>query len=296
MLWRAGNACLSVAARIHVPAHQDAALAASSESNLPQFLEQDGEWVICRVSDIVWRLNPSQFIDQMILRDGVFEPTSIKWLDKLIKPGMVVVDVGANFGYYTVQLSHLVGPDGQVHAFEPSVRYHERLLDHLRRNNCDNVLVSQCGLSDRTCELKLYGDEVSAALHWADDGKSPTVEEAVQLCTLDSYVETHGLSRLDFIKIDIDGHEPRFLVGASETLRRFQPILLMEFAQLNLMAGGSDVERLARQLTELGYSFYSDRSGEIYSSQANFLRDAMNCSHSVNVVCCPGPPRARILE
>jgi FkbM family methyltransferase len=282
-LWRAGSACLSLAARI--PVAPD-----GSERKPADILEREGEWIVCRIEGLIWRLNPSQFIDGMLLKDGVFEPMSTKWMKGVVKRGMVVADVGANFGYYAVQLSRLVGPEGQVHAFEPSARYRERLLDHLRRNECENVAVSDYGLSDHSYEEKLYGDEISAALDWADYAKPPTIEETIRLRTLDSYVDEAGLTRLDFIKVDIDGHEPRFVAGAMQTLRRFRPIILMEFAQLNLMAAGSDVEHLSRHLTELGYSFYSEKTGEPYSSHANFLRDAMNCSHSVNVICHPASP------
>jgi len=288
-LWRAGKACLSLAARIPV----------GQADNLGKpltILEREGEWIICSIEGYVWRLNPTQFIDQRLLEDGTFEPISIAWLDKLVKRGMTVVDVGANFGYYTVRLSRLVGPTGQVHAFEPSARYRDRLLDHLRRNRCENVLVCDSALSNAEGELTLYGDEISAAIDWADYAKPPTITETIRTTTLDEYVNDVGLTQLDFIKVDIDGHEPRFVSGAANTLRRFQPIILMEFAQLNLMAAGSDVEHLSKQLSDLGYSFYSEQTGELYSSHANFLRDAMNCSHSVNVFCFANIGRVKLEE
>lgn len=281
-LWRAGSTCQSLAKRIPV--------ARDDKGRKPvKVLERDGEWIICDIDGLIWRLNASQYIDRMLLEEGVFEPASTRWVESVIKPGMVVADVGANFGYYAVRLSRLVGSEGRVYAFEPSARYRERLVDHLRRNGCRNVTVADFGLSDEACGQTLYGDEISAALDWADYAKPPTIEEAVRLRTLDGYAEEVGLSRLDFVKVDIDGHEPRFVAGAAQTLRCFRPLILMEFAQLNLMAAGSDVEKLSRQLEGLGYSFYSENTGEPYSSHANFLRDAMNCSHSVNVICRPTP-------
>ena len=277
-LWRVGNICIGLAGRIRL----------NQDGKLTQIPQENGEWTTCRIGDFEWRLNRSQFIDRELFDKGVFEPTSISWVRKLVKPGMIVADVGANFGYYTVLLSSLVGPGGQVHAFEPSKRYCERLLDHVRRNECDNVTVSNFGLSDTASEKILYGDEISAALDWADDAKPPTIEEPVQLRTLDSYAVEIALPSLDFMKVDIDGHEPRFLVGATQTIQRFRPMILMEFAQLNLMAAGSDVEHLVKQLSDLGYSCFSETNGNPYSSHADFLREAMNCSHSVNVFCLPG--------
>lgn len=259
-----------------------------------EILERDGGWVVCRVGDYVFRLDPTQGVDRDILDDGVFEPHSTAWVERLVKPGMVVADVGANLGYYTVRFSRLVGPAGRVHAFEPSPRYRGRLLDHLRRNGCENVSVSEYALSDRGGEERLYGDDVSASMHWVHDGRPPSVEESIKLKTLDAYAAEAGLERLDFVKVDIDGHEPRFVAGARETLRRFRPTILMEFAQLNLLTAGTDVEQLAGQLSALGYSLYSERTGELYTSRTTFLVDLMNCAYTANVICLHGTSRPNV--
>ena len=291
-LWRLGHACQKLAQRVPVPVEPQPIPPAQTEP-LPappdpvEVLERQGDWLICRIDGLIWRLDPSQSIDADLLDDGLFEPASTQWVDKLVTPGMVAVDVGANIGYYTVRLSRLVGPHGQVHAFEPSKRYRDRLLDHLERNNCRNVQVSDFGLSDVVSEQVLYGDDISASMHWADDGKPPTISEKIPLRTLDSYVDEMKLTQLDFIKVDIDGHEPKFIEGAAKTLQQFQPTILMEFSQINLVAAHSDVDVLANQLRSLGYSLHSETTGEPYLTHANFLREVMNCSHSVNLICRP---------
>lgn len=278
-LWRAGSAFQALAARIPV---------ASDQRRIPvEILGRQDHWVLCRIDDFLWRLDPSQCIDGDLLDDGLFEPASADWVRRIVKPGMVAIDVGANFGYYTMQLSRLVGSEGLVHAFEPSARYRMRLLDHIERNGCQNVVVLDYGLSDRFHEEPLYGDNISATMHWPDDTKPPDIEETISLRTLDSYVEEARPSRVDFIKVDIDGHEPGFVAGASETLKRFRPVILMEFSQVSLVMAGTDVERLAKQLTDLGYTLHSERTGQPYASRLDFLRDAMNCTHSINVLCYP---------
>lgn len=271
---------------------------AADDARAPvEILEREGDWVVCRAGDYVFRLDATQGVDRAILDDGVFEPHSTAWVERLVGAGDVAVDVGANLGYYTVRLSRLVGPRGRVHAFEPSPRYRPRLVDHLRRNGCEaNVNVSEFALSDREGEERLFGDAVSASMHWVHDARRPAVEETIKLTTLDAYARAAGLARLDFVKVDIDGHEPRFLAGAAETLRRFRPVLLMEFAQLNLLTAGSDVDQLAAQLDALGYTLYSERTGEPYTSRTTFLVDVMNCAHTANVICVHGPARAGVEE
>lgn len=269
---------------------------AAEDARAPvEILEREGDWVVCRAGDYIFRLDATQGVDRAILDDGVFEPHSTAWVERLVREGDVVADVGANLGYYTVRFSRLVGPRGRVHAFEPSPRYRPRLVDHLRRNGCpDNVTVSEFALSDREGEERLFGDAVSASMHWVHDARQPAVEETIRLTTFDAYARAAGLERLDFVKVDIDGHEPRFLAGAAETLRRFRPAILIEFAQLNLLTAGSDVDQLAAQLAALGYSLYSERTGEPYTSRTAFLVDVMNCAHTANVICLHGPARANV--
>src|SRR5438067_4805323 len=139
-LWRTGRAFERLAARIPAPLDPEPAPApaAIEDAGPVEILEDDGGWVTCRINDLIWKLDPTQCIDRDLLEDGMFEPASTKWVEQIVQPGMVAIDVGANFGYYTVRLSKLVGPGGRVHAFEPSQRYRERLLGHLKLNHCEN--------------------------------------------------------------------------------------------------------------------------------------------------------------
>lgn len=250
-------------------------------------IEKDSNWITCCAGENIWCLDSTQYLDGEIIKKGVFEPESTQLVHQIVKPGMVVFDVGANFGYYTVQFSKLVGANGHIYAFEPSKRFRERLFDHLRRNSCSNVTVLDFGLSSKTGSLKLYGSDSTATLHPIVDFLRPIEEEVIQLKTLDAFVEEKKLERIDFVKVDIDGHESDFVTGATKTLTSFRPIILMEFAQLNLMEGGSSVVNLSEQLKNLGYVFYSEHTGKQFLNYTNLLRETMNCSHSVNVLCYP---------
>lgn len=254
--------------------------------NKVRITKKEGNMVVCKNNEYLWKLDESQYIDSEILKYGVFERDSTKLSKELIKPGMVVADVGANFGYYTVIFSKLVGEDGFVHAFEPSCRFRGRLLEHLKMNNCHNVSVSEFGLSDRNESLTLFGGGDSATLHWV--GRDcPVVEENIIVMTLDDYVEENEIDRIDFIKVDIDGHEPKFIDGAIKTIERFRPIILMEFMQLALLKAGSNVELLKKKLEDLGYVMQSEHDNKPFMSHTEFLIESMNCAYSVNIVCFP---------
>lgn len=244
-------------------------------------------YVTCRALGAEWLLDPNQYLDGEILDRGTFEPDSIRWLPDYVKPGMTVLDVGANFGFYAILVSRLVGPKGRVLAFEPSVRFRKRLEDHIQRNQCDNIEVLGYGLSNQSASMELFGGGDSATLWWHDDAIAPSHRETIQLRALDSVATELGLDSIGFIKIDIDGSEPMFLAGARETLLCHRPVLLIEFMLIGLLRVGSDVIQLAASLSELGYLLCSEHSGVPWTSGAGFLREAMTCRESMNVIGLP---------
>ena len=226
------------------------------------------------------------------MRSGVFEPYSVSWVKRLVKPNMVVADIGANFGYYSLLFSSLVGQQGHVFAFEPSARFRSRLEEHIEMNKARNITVVDRGLSDKEETLSLLMGGDTASFHWV--GKDDPLDiEKVTLTTLDKFVQAHSLSGLDFIKIDIDGHEPRFLEGARESLLTFRPIIIMEFMQLALLKAGSSVQDLAERLQKMGYVLQSERSESPFKDSREFLVQTMNCAYSVNVLCFPSESISR---
>ena len=249
--------------------------------------KQDGNWIFCRERGFVWKLDRTSGVDNSIIRTGFFEPQSIALVAQYVKPGMVIMDVGANFGYYAIQMSRFVGSNGFVHAFEPSSRFRERLLEHIRLNHCENIIVNGFGLSDKKQALQLQESVDTATLQWWYESTKPLRQEQIQLVTLDSYVEEHGINRVDFIKVDIDGHEPQFVTGATTTLKQFQPTILIEFMQLALKLNDHDVERLGHTLESLGYVLCSEKTGKPFTNRINFLNETMNCAFSANVLCLP---------
>jgi FkbM family methyltransferase len=244
-------------------------------------------WVTCRFRNTIWMLDKTQYIDTEILTKGTFEPHTTAWVLQLVKEGMVAVDVGANFGYYTIMLSRLVGETGQVLAFEPCRVFRRRLKYHIERNRCRNVSVFECGLSDSSRNLHLLGIGDSATLKWFDDRRRPQFSQPISVKPFDSLTSELRITRCDFIKVDIDGHEPLFLSGAKSSLESFRPIMVMEFSQLALQENGSDVETLARQLDQLGYTLYSEHGRKPLANRTELLIETKNCAYSVNVFCFP---------
>lgn len=140
-----------------------------------------------------------------------------------IPPGGVAIDVGANLGEWSVPLARAVGAPGTVICVEPNPAVAAALAATLRINNLGQARVCTAALSDRDGEGRLAVDP-------RDTGQSRLSGQGltVSLRRLDGVVTEAGLSRLDLVKIDVEGHELAVLSGAAESLRRFRPALILE--------------------------------------------------------------------
>jgi FkbM family methyltransferase len=182
---------------------------------------------------------------------------------RLVRRGDVVFDVGANLGYYTVLFSHLAGPRGEVHAFEPVPATFERLAASLAREcRSGNVQANRTAVGDSTGTAVLFlpGDDhgqASLARHAGDGSWSagPAVtEHASPLTTLDAYARERGVRRIDFLKCDVEGAELAVLLGAAGLLERHRPVLHLEVCPAWTRDFGYAPGELAEFVRGLGYS------------------------------------------
>lgn len=235
-----------------------------------------------RFNDLFW-LNKTGYVDQCIIKSGVFEEHSTRIVKRLIKEGNTVLDVGANIGYYSVMFSKLVGEKGKVFAFEPTKFFGNVLRMNLDANGCTNVETFKHGLSSKTQKLMIQIGDSSATLH-VPGKRTLRAEEVVELKTLDNFVEEHNLQNIDFIKIDIDGHEPAFLEGAWKTLERYEPTILMEINHLNYLEAGYTAWDFYDHLKKKNYKIYSEDNFTEFKTKEDFLIKCGNFHYSANII------------
>ena len=232
--------------------------------------------------DYFW-LNDTSYVDQCIIRDGVFEADSVRIVRELVKPGQVVLDVGANIGYYTVILAKLVGPEGRVFAFEPTQHFQTVLKRNVAANDLLNVEIVPSGLSSKPGKGQIEIGESTATLH-VPGGARLAASESISLTSLDAFANDQNLDRLDFIKVDIDGHEPAFLEGAHDALSRFDPPILLEISHQHYLEAGVTAWDFFARLRREGYRIYDEADLSEFTSLVGFLSKCGNFAYSRNIL------------
>ncbi len=186
----------------------------------------------------------------------------------LIRPGDHVVDAGANVGYVTRLLSRCVGPGGCVHSFEPVPDTFEILASNVHCLRLKNVRPYPFGLSDRNgpaaMAIPQYADggENLYESRLAEKGAAPDERAVrVELRRLDDLLASNP-GRIAFLKIDVEGHELQVVEGASETIRRHRPALLIEISG-DPAEAGSPAHKLFALLGTWGYSPFCLAAGSL---------------------------------
>lgn len=179
-----------------------------------------------------------------------YEP-EMRWFLSQMKPGQVFVDVGANVGIYSLHASRRLGDQGKVYAFEPTPQTHEILLENIRINRIANIECLPVALSNRNGHLSLIEGDRPASNRVSDtvttEGKEGLLTRSM---TLDSFCGEHEVTKIDFLKADIEGGELSLFEGGRKSLARFRPTILFE----SMHTGPSFPERTI--LKDLGYKLH----------------------------------------
>jgi len=167
------------------------------------------------------------------------------------QPGDVVLDVGAHHGLVSLYLAPMVAPNGQVWALEPDPLNRDELVKNLQLNPewAQHIQPDAVLLWDHTGPLTFYerGDVGSSVLYASTRAKA-TTRPAI---TLDDWVQQKGLSRVNFIKMDIEGAELEAIAGAQATLAQFQPHLAI--ASYHIRDGEPTYIKLEQLLSQINY-------------------------------------------
>jgi FkbM family methyltransferase len=184
-----------------------------------------------------------------------YETTERNAFGKLCREGDVVYDVGANVGLFAVYAAHLVGPTGQVVAFEPERNNHECLAETIRANQLDNLQLRTVAVGRRN-ESAVFdhrGGAFSGRL--VDHGRYETTQNTstVEVVSLDELVAQGELRPPTLVKIDVEGNERLVLEGMEQIMQSHGPTIVCE-VHSHL---GDSSRQVIQFVEQLGYSLYS---------------------------------------
>lgn len=199
--------------------------------------------------------------------EGEYPDPVLSGLRPLIGDRAVCIDVGANIGLYSLAMS-VLAPNGHIYAFEPSKNAFEYLQANLAQNAVTNVSVSPLALGSSDHAVRFHDIPFFTAGSFTVDESCFLTSEILgstyfeaDCTTLDEFVEKEGIGQVDLVKIDVEGGEMAVIEGALGTIRRFQPLVLMEFSSFALTLTQSTLPQTAleRIRQTFPYVFVIDR-------------------------------------
>jgi FkbM family methyltransferase len=206
------------------------------------------------------RLNArDQVISRHIFCSGEWEPGELQFIRSYVKPGMLVVDVGANMGVHTVTLAECVGARGAVHSFEPTPVF-ETLQYNVHQNGFDSrVRLNHCAVGAEEGSLRLLACKPGYELFTSEG--TPLVPEVstgqyveYPMTCLDAYAGQQGIRQIDFLKVDVEGAEDLVLEGARGLLSRGAVgCILFELNEVCMSHNGRSAVALLESLRSSGY-------------------------------------------
>jgi FkbM family methyltransferase len=180
---------------------------------------------------------------------------------RFIKPTDICFDIGANIGYYSLVLARLAR---EIHAFEPVPLIHHLLATNLLLNGISNVIANHSAVGEITGETSFHIAADSAYSGFRDTNLvSPAETICIPVTRLDDYCTTRRVSRVDFLKIDVEGAESLVLDGARKVLKSRPRFMMIELADCVQEKYGSTVNEIVQSLACYGYKPFIPVNGEL---------------------------------
>lgn len=241
-----------------------------------------------------WWLAQESALDYELIHNE-FEQMEMKFVKKLLRRDMTVVDVGAHHGIYTLLAAKCVGWHGQVVAIEPSPRECVRLEKHLRLNRCSNVALVPCAAGENPGEAELF--VVDGFNDWYNSLQPPVTAEPVKTVRvpvrrLDDILSELEISKVDFIKMDVEGAELSVLYGALKLLNcKSRPAMLIEVQDVRTRQWSYAAREILQFLVRMDYQWF------VIAAKGALL--PISCeeeSYDANLVALPAERAAEFLS
>lgn len=232
---------------------------------------------IVNYEGIILELRLDDWIQENIYFIRNYEKAELTIFKNVLKKEDLFIDIGANFGLYSLIASKIVSDEGSVICFEPFSTNYNVLKKNVALNNISNIKLENKAVGEVNTKTNIYYNDVEknlgmATLIYNENSR----KEEVEIISLDSYVELNSINRINVIKIDVEGFEYNVLKGMENTLRKYKPTLFIEILE-------DENKLIDNYLFELGYQkhFINDNGGlsEINQNQKRLNYVFKHCNN-----------------
>ena len=254
--------------RAEWPAHvwrvgEDLTVLVSSYLNSQEFANrhlvgrQLGQWELVELPNFKLYASAEDSIGKVIIQAHNYEPHVSKMFFEYLRPGVGVLDIGANIGYFSLLAASLVGPSGFVQSWEPSSSNVKMLYASQLASKFGNIEIVQAAATDKPELLRYFRNSSNGNVAGVENTNPEEMlsAETVMGLPIDDFVPPDA--QISFVKIDVEGHEFKALSGALKTLERNKPVVVSEFCPASLQqASGVSGREYLEFFVRLGYDFF----------------------------------------
>jgi len=201
--------------------------------------------------------DPSEHIQQQIFWYGFYERKYVLTWERLLNDDWIVLDIGANIGYYSLIAAGIV-KKGHIYAFEPDARSIFQIRENLSLNHIKNADVVAAAVSDQDTGASFYaaGPENIGMSGLTQPENFTGTGVMVRTIRLDTWVVENQIKKVDCIKMDIEGAEYKALTGMKQLLQQFRPVLFIEISAALLERNGNTTSQIYELLDSYGYASF----------------------------------------
>lgn len=208
--------------------------------------------------DIAIYTTADNYIEWAIITTGTYEDEINKLIRVSLNPGDFALDIGANIGLQSLRMSKCVGPNGKIFSFEPLLHLQAKLCNNMILNKASNVVLFPYALSnsEKEEEFKIDKNTWNQGAFSIDHKGTGHESQHVSIKVADDIKEINHLSRLDLIKIDVEGFEYPVLLGLKNTIGKHLPRIIFEYDDNYWRLNGFDIKDCIEFLHSFNYRLY----------------------------------------
>jgi FkbM family methyltransferase len=240
------------------------------------------QWITTKLSHgHKMELNISEFLQAHLYLFGSYELPTIRFIRRYLRPGNVVLDVGAQIGYLTIEMATAAAGQSHVYSFEPEPRNIERFNINIGLNALANVELIPKALSNEPSTIKLY---LSADHNAGTHSTIPTDPNVtsdfveVEATTIDHFIADHQLTSADLIKIDVEGAELEVVRGATASMRDLKPTFIIELSEGIQRSRSFSTVEFKELMQSFNYTAFT------IADSGDLIQSAPNVSHAMDNV------------